>query len=87
MLVATLRPDGGTAEVYLDGKLMVTTDTYNDAERASEGLWGKFDLDPGPHTLRLLVKGEPYPDSRDAWIYLEDLIVYRKVPWCDEASP
>jgi len=26
----------------------------------------------------VVVKGEPYPGSKDAWIYLEDLIVYRK---------
>jgi hypothetical protein len=54
-------------------------DGYNDdGDRGGEGLWGKFDLQPGNHILRVVVKGEPYPGSKDAWIYLEDLIVYRK---------
>lgn len=81
MLVGTLRPDGGSAEVYLDGQLMGTLDAFNDdGERRSEGLWGKFNLKDGPHTIRVLVKGKPYPGSTDAWIYLESLIVYRKMP-------
>lgn len=79
MAVVTLRPDGGMADIYLDGKLVAKTDVYNDdGQRGGEGLWGKFDLKPGPHTLRVVVKGEPYPGSKDAWIYLEDLIVFRK---------
>jgi len=79
MVVVTLRPDGGLADVYLDGKLVATADAYNDdGDRGGEGLWGKFDLEPGPHTLRLVVKGEPYPGSKGAWVYLEDLVVFRK---------
>ncbi|MBI1984146.1 MAG: hypothetical protein HYS61_08110, partial [Acidobacteria bacterium] len=79
MLVGTLRPDGGLADVYLDGKLVATADAYNDdGDRGGEGLWGKFDLPPGTHTLRLVVKGEPYTGSEGAWVYLEDVIVFRK---------
>ncbi|HUU13892.1 MAG TPA: ADP-ribosylglycohydrolase family protein [Terriglobia bacterium] len=79
MVVVTLRPDGGLADVYLDGELMATADAYNDdGDRGGEGFWGKFDLPPGPHTLRLVVKGEPYPGSKGAWVYLEDLVVFRK---------
>jgi hypothetical protein len=79
MVVVTLRPDGGLVEVYLDGKLMATADAYNeDGDRGGEGLWGKFDVEPGPHTLRLVVKGVPYPGSKGAWVYLEDVVVYRR---------
>ncbi len=79
MLVGTLRPDGGLAYIYLDGKLMATADAYNDdGDRGNEGIWGKFDLEPGAHTLRVAVKGKSYPGSRDAWVYVEDVIVYRK---------
>ena len=81
MLVGRLDTDGGIADVYVDGKRMGATDAYNDdGERGGEGLWGKFNLKPGPHTLRVVVKGEPFPGSRDTWIYLEDLIVYRRQP-------
>ena len=79
MLVGSLDTDRGTADLYLDEKWMGKIDGYNDdGDRGGEGLWGKFDLQPGNHILRVVVKGEPYPGSKDAWIYLEDLIVYRK---------
>lgn len=79
MLVGTLDRDRGTADLYLDGALMTKIDGYNDdGRRDGEGLWGKFDLTPGPHTVRVVVKGEPYPGSKGAWVYLEDLIVYRR---------
>ncbi len=79
MLVGTLRSDGGLLDVFLDEQPVATADAYNeDGERGGEGLWGKFDLPPGPHSLRVVVKGEPYPGSKGAWICLEDLIVFRK---------
>ncbi len=79
MLVGTLRPDGGLLDVFLDDQPMTTADAYNeDGDRGGEGLWGEFDLPPGPHTLRLVVKGEPYTGSKGAWVYLEDVIVFRK---------
>jgi hypothetical protein len=79
ILVGTLTADCGTADLYLDGKPLGKIDGYNDdGTRDSEGLWGKFDLAPGAHTLRVVVKGEAYPGSKGAWIYLEDLIVFRK---------
>ena len=79
MLVGALATDCGTADLYLDGKPLGKIDGYNDdGTRDGEGLWGKFDLAPGDHTLRVAVKGEPYPGSKGAWIYLEDLIVFRR---------
>jgi len=79
MLVGSLDTDRGTADLYLDEKWMGKIDGYNDdGDRGGEGLWGKFNLQPGNHILRVVVRGEPYPGSKDAWIYLEDLIVYRK---------
>lgn len=78
-LVGSLDDDRGTAELLLDGKSMGKIDGYNDdGYRGGEGLWGKFDLAPGPHTVRVVVDGRPYPSSKDIWVYLEDLIVYRR---------
>jgi hypothetical protein len=79
MLVGSLDGNRGTAELFLDGKSMGKIDGYNDdGHRGGEGLWGKFDLAPGPHTVLVAVDGKPYPESKDSWVYLEDLIVYRK---------
>jgi len=79
MLVGSLDGDRGTAALFLDGRPVGEIDAYNDdGPRRSEGVWGKFDLSPGPHTLRLVVKGEPYPGSQGAWVYLEDVVIFRK---------
>ncbi|HXH50828.1 MAG TPA: hypothetical protein VNM47_15905, partial [Terriglobia bacterium] len=79
MLVGSLDIGRGTADLYLDGKPMGKIDGYNDdGDRDSEGLWGKFDLKPGAHTVRVVVNGQPYPGSKDAWMNLEDLILYQE---------
>lgn len=79
MLVGTLDRDRGTADLYLDGTLMTKIDGYNDdGPRDGEGLWGQFDLKPGPHAVRVVVRGEPYPGSKGAWVHIEDLVVFRK---------
>jgi len=79
MLVGSLDTNRGTADLYLDGKSVEKIDGYNDeGYRGSEGLWGKFDLKPGAHTVRIVVNGQPYPGSKDAWVNLEDLILYRE---------
>ncbi|MBZ5544691.1 MAG: ADP-ribosylglycohydrolase family protein [Acidobacteriia bacterium] len=78
LLVGALQRDGGMADVYLDGELSATLDAYNSDNRNNEGLWGKFDLRRGVHTLRVVAKGTPFPGSAGSWVCLEDLIVYRK---------
>lgn len=79
ILVGTLRRDGGLADVFLDGQAAGSIDAYDDGgERWNEGLWGRFDLPPGNHTLRVVVKGQPYPGSSGAAFEIRDLVVYRK---------
>ena len=79
ILVGKLDTDAGVADLYLDGKRVAAVDGYNDdGERTGEGYWGKFDLPRGKHTVRVLVKGQAYPGSKGAWVYLEDLVVFQK---------
>lgn len=78
IVVGALGNDGGYADIYLDGKLVTKVDAYNDDDRYNEGLWGKFDLKPGAHSIRVVVAGVPFPGSSDAWVYLEDLIVFQR---------
>jgi len=72
-------PTGGKADVYLDGKLHQTVDVYPDEGSAKRGesVWHAFGLTNGKHTLRLVVRGEPHPESQGAEIVLEDLVVFR----------
>lgn len=79
ILVGQYLPDGGLADIYLDGKLVSTVDVYSDedAQKGGESVWHEFSLTPGRHTVKLVVKGEPYKASRGAKIGLTDLVVFR----------
>lgn len=79
MITGSYLPTGGKAEVYLDGRLDKTVDVYpdEDREKGGESVWHKFGLKPGPHTVRLVVLGEPYPESSGADIAINDLVVFR----------
>jgi hypothetical protein len=72
-------PTGGRADVYLDGKLHRTVDVYPDenATKSGESVWHAFGQKDGKHTVRLVVRGEPYAESKGADIAIEDLIVFR----------
>jgi hypothetical protein len=84
ILAGTYLPSGGTADVYLDGKLHRTVDVYSDGEssRSDEAVWHAFRLGPGGHRLRVAVRGEPYRGgtgeaSNGADISLSYLLVFR----------
>ena len=72
--------DGGKYDVYLDGKLQGTLDNYPDGGDASarngESIWHGFGLKPGPHEVRLVVRGEPYGPSPGASVSIDDLLVF-----------
>jgi hypothetical protein len=65
--------------VYLDGKLDRTVDVYSDEEgdRRKESVWHIYGLPSGKHTVRLVVRGEPFGDSTGANVSIDDLIVFR----------
>jgi len=70
---------GGKADVYLDGKLDRTVDAYSDGQgaRGNESLWHVFGLRSGKHTIRVVVRGEPFGDSKGSDFSIDDLIVFR----------
>ena len=74
-----LLPTGGQADIYIDGKLDRTVDSYSDEinSKRRESIWHNFGLPDGEHTIRLVVKGEPFGDSAGADITISDLIVFR----------
>lgn len=79
ILTGFLNPEAGLYDVYLDGRNTGTRDGFNaDGGRGEEGLWGAFDLKPGKHTLRVVVKGVPYQGSAGAWVNITDLVVFQK---------
>jgi hypothetical protein len=79
MIVGPYLPTGGKADVYLDGKLHSTVDVYPDetARKGGESVWHAFKLRNGRHSLRLVVRGEPYSGSTGSEIGIDDLVIFR----------
>ncbi|MBI3667968.1 MAG: ADP-ribosylglycohydrolase family protein [Acidobacteria bacterium] len=79
IVTGTYLPNGGKADVYLDGKLDRTVDVCPDEEqqKTGEDIWHAFGLKSGEHTVRLVVRGEPYRESKGTEIAIEDLVVFR----------
>ena len=72
--------NGGRADVFIDDKLARAVDTYSDDPTRRVGpdsVFHIFNLPPGDYTIRLLVRGEPYADSKGAEIHINSLIVFR----------
>jgi hypothetical protein len=75
--------DGGKADIYLDGKLHRSIDTYYDyshQEHRNISIWHVFQLKPGKHTVKLVVTGEKHKASLDANIYITEAIIYKTGP-------
>jgi hypothetical protein len=72
-------PNGGMAQVYLDGKLDRVVDVYPDEDniKGGEAVWHVFGLKNGTHSIRLVVLGAPANGSKGANIEIEDLIYFR----------
>ena len=72
-------PSGGKADIYLDGELNRTVDVYPDEDRRKgwESVWHDYQLEDGNHSLRVVVRGEPYPGSAGSDIALTHLVVFR----------
>jgi hypothetical protein len=79
IVVGPYLPTGGKADVHLDGKFDRTVDVYPDEPnvKSGESVWHAFGLRNGKHTVRLVVRGEPYEGSRGSDIAVYDLIVFR----------
>jgi len=82
ILTTSYFPAGGKADVYLDSEPPVTVDCYmEDGERGGESLYHRFGLPDGPHTLRVVVRGEPYEGSKEETkgrdVVVHSLIVFR----------
>jgi len=62
---------GGIAQVYIDGALKGTVDTYAPAEQPQAVMYTASGLAPGPHTITLKVTGTWSPAGCCSWIVLD----------------
>jgi phosphatidate phosphatase PAH1 len=75
--------DGGKADIYLDGKLHRSIDTYYDyshQEHHNISIWHAFQLKPGRHAVKVVVKGDKNPQSQNSTIYITEAIIYQSEP-------
>ncbi len=75
--------DGGKADIYLDGKLNRSMDTYynySNQEHRGISLWHVFQLKPGKHTVKVVVKGEKNAASLNTNIYIIEALIYKTAP-------
>lgn len=79
ILVGPYLPEGGKADVYLDGELAATVDVCSEEKgaKSNEAVWHAYGLKAGKHTLRLVVRGEPYGDRKGTEVALQGLVVLR----------
>jgi predicted amidohydrolase len=61
----------GRANVYLDGQLQATVDTYASPYQARVGIWEAGGLTAGGHTLTIEVLGTRNASSGGAWIWID----------------
>ncbi len=79
--------DGGKADVYVDGTLHRSIDTYYDFanQQHTESIWHIVNLAPGDHKVRLVVKGEKRPESAGTRVYITSATIFKTAPKKNES--
>ena len=79
--------DGGKADLYVDGKLHRSIDTYYDFanQQHTVSIWHVLNLQPGDHNVRLVVKGEKRPESAGTRVYITSATVFTTAPKKNES--
>jgi hypothetical protein len=75
-IIGTMTQEGGLADVFLDGKPAGTLDAFIVERTHDNALWHVTGLTPGPHTVRVVVRGAADPRSKGTSVTLERAIVF-----------
>lgn len=79
--------EGGKADIYIDGKLNRTIDTYynfSGQEHQNVSIWHQFGLTEGKHLFKLVVKGEKRPEASGTEVQVNSAVIFRNgVRVCD----
>lgn len=72
LLLGSVGPDGGLADVYLNGKKQLTLiDCWNPRPRYRQLLYSRSGLRDEKHELRIVARGEGNPLSKGSHIYVD----------------
>jgi hypothetical protein len=74
--------DGGKADVFVDGTLHRTIDTYYffANQQHTTSIWHIMNLPAGEHTIKLINKGEKRPESEGSKIYITKAFIFDSPP-------
>ena len=74
--------DGGKADIYVDGILHRSIDTYYNYanQQHTVSIWHVLNLPSGNHKIRLAVKGEKRPESASTRIYITSATIFKTAP-------
>jgi hypothetical protein len=81
--------DGGRADVFVDGEFKRTIDCFfyfAGQEHLNMDIYHITNLQPGKHTIRLLVKGEKRPESEGARVYVTEAVVFKTADKVSETT-
>lgn len=86
-LIGNWYKDGGMADIYVDGTLHRSIDTYYyfANQQHTESIWHVLNLEPADHNVRLVVKGEKRPESEGTRVYISSAIIYKTEPKKNES--
>jgi hypothetical protein len=71
--------DGGKADIYLDGKLHRSIDTYYNFanQQHTANIWHALNLQSGDHKVKVVVKGEKRPESDGNKVYISSATIFK----------
>jgi len=71
--------DGGKADIFIDGVLHRSIDTYYyfAKQQHTECIWHVMNLQPGEHTLKVVVLGEKRPEAEGSRVYITAAKIFR----------
>jgi len=74
--------DGGKADLYVDGKLHRSIDTYYffANQEHTTSIWHVLNLKSGLHKVRLVVKGEKRPEATGTRVYISKAFIFKTAP-------
>jgi len=74
--------DGGKADIYVDGIFHRTIDTYYyfAGQQHTESIWHIMNLEPGNHTVKIVVRGEKRPESEGTRVYITSATIFKTEP-------
>jgi hypothetical protein len=79
--------DGGKADIYVDGTLHRSIDTYYNFanQQHTVSIWHILNLEPGDHKVKIAVKGEKRTESAGTRVYITSATIFKTAPKKNES--